>query len=94
MRSDKFCFHCGGRLHYYESNLECSSCGASYSNLLISEAEYTEHGYRVFEMGVCLDITVKTPVEPQPLETQPLETQEPASVLASLIEIAQEKVTA
>ncbi len=87
MRPDKFCFHCGGRLHYYESNLECSSCGASYSNLLISEAEYTEHGYRVFEMSVCLDITVKTPVEP-------LDTQEPASVLASLIEIAQEKVTA
>jgi hypothetical protein len=87
MKSDKFCFNCGGRLDYYEGSLECSSCGASYSNLLISETEYTEHGYRVFEMGVCLDITVKTPVEP-------LETQEPASVLASPVEIPKEKVTA
>jgi hypothetical protein len=87
MRSDKFCFNCGGRLDYCEGSLECSSCGASYSNLLISETEYTEGGLRVFEMGVCLDITVKTPVEP-------LEIQEPASVLASPVEIAQEKVTA
>jgi hypothetical protein len=85
MRTDKFCFHCGSRLEYRLANLECTSCGASYSNVLISESEYTEDGYRVVEMGVCLDITVKTPVEP-------LEVQVPVSAVVPAYSGAQEEI--
>lgn len=85
MRTDKFCFNCGGRLEYHGGELECPSCGASYSNVLISESKYTEDGYNVLEMGVCLDITVKTPVEP-------LEAQVPLPATTPAYSCAQEKI--
>jgi len=64
MRTGKFCYHCGGELVCHDSSMECSSCGAVYSNFLISETEFTDSGYKVLEIGLRADITVRTPVEP------------------------------
>jgi hypothetical protein len=63
MRTGKFCYHCGGELFCHDGSTECSSCGAVYSNLLVSETEFTKDGCKVLEIGLCADITIRTPVE-------------------------------
>ncbi len=70
MRTGKFCINCGGDLVYLDREMECSSCSAVYSNFLLSETEFIKDGQTVLEIGLCADITIRTPVKVQGAQIQ------------------------
>jgi len=53
----------------YHESMECSSCGAVYSNVLLSESEFTQGGCKVLEIGFTADITVTVPQEAPQIES-------------------------
>jgi hypothetical protein len=78
IRIDKFCFECGGRLHLDEGQVECSSCGALYSDLLVSEAIDEDEEFKITELSVSMDITIKAMKQPVVVEyvSEPAEIPE------------------
>lgn len=71
MEIEKFCFECGKRLRVYDKQVECTGCGAVYSDMLISESFVEDDMFKITELSVCMDITIKTIKEPVTVETMP-----------------------
>ena len=87
MLLDKFCFECGGKLQKVDGRVECSECGAVYSELLISETLEENEEFKVTELSVSMDITIKTMKQPFAEVAEPVAVK-PEYELAGIEEVA------